>query len=85
MRLGGGVFDISVNPPVGNLVIGPSDVLILWCEIGVCGGEFNALYSGIALPLRRVVPAGLRVVADGLAVSSVGLVADFSDLKCGEF
>src|SRR5690554_2046561 len=80
MRLGFGVLDGPVHPPVGALVLTPRLVELLRC--GAVESFVDADDGGLTLPAGGLVPRrGHSRVTGGLLVGAVRFVADARDVE----
>ena len=70
----------AVHPAFGNLLRHPAFMAGSGAGFGVVGVQFHAQHCAVALPLWRVLPCWLAVVAKGLAVGAVHFVAHAGNL-----
>ena len=74
------VFGSAVYPAFSQLLLHPALVAGLRASVGVAEVELDASDGAGLLPVWRVVPCELGVVAHALAVGAIDLVADGGDV-----
>nr|DAR80552.1 MAG TPA: hypothetical protein [Caudoviricetes sp.]DAX23376.1 MAG TPA: hypothetical protein [Caudoviricetes sp.] len=75
-----GIFDFAIDPAISNLILEPVGVAIFRTSIGILPLELDSFDSGFFLPVGSIIPGHLAIIAKSLAVRTISLMSEASNI-----